>query len=167
MCRSLKRNFLGLQKFLSSTAAIPTDFYSHKLWGLIFLALISCSGGPDVRLGPFSPEISLLIFMCHMWVGDHPVLPCCLSFQSWCVFFFNSIVVGLQFSSISGGSEEQLCCSLVVMLMWLCEEVSKVYLLFHLDWKCQEWLLMSAAYLLPWILSRVVSAACCRKGRNL
>ena len=40
-----KRNSLGFQKFLSSTASIPTGFYSQMLWGFIFLALEPRAGG--------------------------------------------------------------------------------------------------------------------------
>ena len=49
--------------------------------------------------------------------------------------FFNSIVVRLPFNSISDGSECWLFYILVVILIWLCEEVSRVYLCHHLDWK--------------------------------
>ena len=42
---SLKRNCLGLQKFLSSTASIPAGFYSQKLWRRISLALELWAGG--------------------------------------------------------------------------------------------------------------------------
>ena len=46
----------------------------------------------------------------------------------------HSVVYSLiPFSSISDGSEWWLFFSLVVVLMWLCEEVSRVYLHCHLD----------------------------------
>ena len=57
---------MGLQKFVSSTASIPTDFYSQKLQGPIFLALEPRVGGPGVGLGSLAPEIFLLIFIQHM-----------------------------------------------------------------------------------------------------
>ena len=44
VCGSFKRNLLGLQKFLSSTALIPIGFYSQKLCRLMFLALESWLG---------------------------------------------------------------------------------------------------------------------------
>ena len=50
------------------------------------------------------------------------------AFYSWCGFFFNSIVVGLPFSKISGSSEWWLFCSVVVILMWLWEEASTVFM---------------------------------------
>ena len=34
-----KRNLQGVQQLLSSTASIPAEFYSQKLWQLLFLAL--------------------------------------------------------------------------------------------------------------------------------
>ena len=44
-------------------------------------------GGPGVGQGPFAPEISLLIFICHMWVWDQPIaspplLPVLMRFSS-------------------------------------------------------------------------------------
>ena len=36
--RPFKRNFLGVQQFLSSTVSISTGFYSQNLWRLIFLS---------------------------------------------------------------------------------------------------------------------------------
>ena len=47
--------------------------------------------------------------------------------------FFNSVVVRLPFNSISAGSGWWLFHILVVILMWLCEEVSHVCLCHHLD----------------------------------
>ena len=49
--------------------------------------------------------------------------------------FFNSVVVRLPFNSISDGSEWWLFYILVVILMWLCEDVSHVCLCYHLDWR--------------------------------
>ena len=49
--------------------------------------------------------------------------------------FCNSIVVRLPLNSISDGSEWWLFYNLVVILRWLCEEVSCIYLCCHLDWK--------------------------------
>ena len=60
----------GVQQLLSSTASIPTGFYSQKLWRLIFLVLKPWVGGPGVTLGPLTPDISLLIFICHTWLWN-------------------------------------------------------------------------------------------------
>ena len=49
--------------------------------------------------------------------------------------FFNSVVVRLPFNSIFAGSGWWLFHILVVILMWLCEEVSHVCLCHHHDWK--------------------------------
>ena len=92
-------------------------------------------GGAGMGLGPLIPEISLQIFIHHMWVQNQPIPHLCPSFQFWCGFFFNSVIAGLPFSSISDGSEWLLFYSLVVILMWLCEEASRVYLCLHLDQK--------------------------------
>ena len=48
--------------------------------------------------------------------------------------FFNSIVVSLPFNSILDSSEWRLFYSVAAILMWLCKEVSHVYLCCHLDW---------------------------------
>ena len=71
--------------------------------------------GPDMGLGCLTPQISILIFICHMWVLDQPVLPLSASFQSQCSFFFNSIVVRLLFSWISDRYKWWLLYSLVVI----------------------------------------------------
>ena len=49
--------------------------------------------------------------------------------------FFNSIVVRLLFNSISDASEWCLTYTLVLILMWLCEEASHACLCLHVDWK--------------------------------
>ena len=66
-------------------------------------------------------EIHLPIFIHHLWVWDQPIRHLCPSYQSPCGFFFKSLVAGLPFSHISGGSEWWLLGSLVVILMWLQE----------------------------------------------
>ena len=104
VCGPFKRNCQRLQQFLSFTVSIPTGFYSLKLWRLIFLALEPWAGAPGVGLGPFPPEIHLLIFICHIRVCDQPSLCLWASYQSR-TSFFNSIVVGLPFSLISNDSE--------------------------------------------------------------
>ena len=51
--------------------------------------------------------------------------------------FFNSIVVRLPFNLISEGCEWWLFYILVVILMWLCKEVTHVCLCRHPDWESQ------------------------------
>ena len=68
-----------------------------------------------------------------MW--DQPILHLHASYQSGWMWFFNSIVAGLPIHSISDGSECWLFYILVVILMWLCKEMSHVYLCLHLDQK--------------------------------
>ena len=87
-------------------------------------------------LGLLALEISLLSFYPpHVDIGpacsiSMPLLPIWMDI----VFFFKSIVVRLPFNSISDGSERWLFYDLVVILMWLCEEASHVYLCRHLLW---------------------------------
>ena len=50
MYRVFKKNFLGLQKFPSSSASIPVIFFSQMLWGLLFLPLELWAGEPG--MGP-------------------------------------------------------------------------------------------------------------------
>ena len=58
--------------------------------------------------------------------------------------FFNFVVVRLPFSSISEGADWWLLYILVVILMWLYEEVSCVFLCCHLDQK--------SPFLYSWLL---------------
>ena len=53
--------------------------------------------------------------------------------------FFNSVVFRLPFNLISDGSKWWLFYILVVILMWLCKDLSHVYLYCHLDQKSQFW----------------------------
>ena len=96
-----KRNCQGVQQFLSFSASSPTGFYSQKLWWLIFLALEPWAGGPGVGLGILIPEIWLLVCICHIWAWDQLILCLHPSYQSRFGFFFNSIAVGLLFSTVS------------------------------------------------------------------
>ena len=76
--------------------------------------------GPSVDLGLLAPEISLPNFypcgcgisLFHVWAAPTSLGGC---------GFFNSIVVRLQFSSISDIHEWWWFYILVVILMWLCE----------------------------------------------
>ena len=102
---TFKRNCQGVQQFLFSTVLIPAGFYSQKLWGLTFLALEPWAGGPGEGLTPVIPEISLLIFICCMWVWKQPIPCLCPSNQFLCGFFYNFIVVEFPISSVSDCSE--------------------------------------------------------------
>ena len=99
-----ERNCQGVRQFLSSTASIPAGFYSPKFWRLFFLALNPWAGGPSMRLGPLTPDISFLIFIHNTWVWYQPVQHLCPSSQSRWGFFLNSSVIGLPFSSVSDSS---------------------------------------------------------------
>ena len=101
-----------------------------------FLALKTWAGGGGAWCGARTPpEISIQIFIHHTGVWDQPILCLHHSYQSQCGFFFNSVVVGFLFSSVSDSSGWWLFYSLIVILMWLCKEAKCVYLCCHLDQK--------------------------------
>ena len=62
--------------------------------------------------------------------------------------FFNSVLVSFPFNSISDSSEWWLFSILVVILMWLCEEVNHVFLCHHLDQKSLSILISISNYTL-------------------
>ena len=71
--------------------------------------------------------------------------------------FFNSVVVKLQFNSISDGSEWWLVCISVVILMRLYEEVSRVSLLYSVFYMAVDLSyieLLSIKWLLPHLFNR-------------
>ena len=129
-----KGNCLGLQKFLSSTASIP-DFFTDKSNG--DFSSWHCNSELGGLVGVWGPSLLDLfpVFVRHIWVWDHPIPCLCPSYQSQCGFFFNSVVVGFLFSSVSDSSGWWLFYSLIVILMWLCKEAKCVYLCCHLDQK--------------------------------
>ena len=89
------------RSFLSSITSIPMGFYSQKFWRLIFLVLEPWAGGPG--MDPHSEDIPPNFHLSHMGIG--PPYSLCPSYQFWCGFFFNSVVVGLPFILISGSIE--------------------------------------------------------------
>lgn len=106
--------------------SVSAGFYSQKLGEVLFLALAPklgawCGTGTShSSVGIPAAKLSILIFIYHMWVSwDQPQSRLHPSYQSQRGFFFNSIVVGLLFSWISGGFEWWLLCSLLVILMWM------------------------------------------------
>ena len=56
----------------SSATPTPTGFYSQKLWGLNFLVLEPWALWSGVGLGSLASERSVLIFIYHTWMWDHP-----------------------------------------------------------------------------------------------
>ena len=127
-----QRNCLGLQQFLPPTqsplvfvARICGDLFSWH-WNLGLEGLLW--GWDSLPL-----RYPSRVFIHHTWVRDQAIPCLCPSYQSqW--MWFNSVVVRLPFSSISGGSECWLFYILVVILMWLCKGASHVCLHCHLDW---------------------------------
>ena len=88
-----------------------------------------CGAGAPRSLGGDLCSWDILPNFCppYLWVWDKPIPCLCPSYLSQCGFFFNSLVVGLPFSQISGSSEWWLFCSVDVILMWLGEEVSTMF----------------------------------------
>ena len=73
------------------------------------------------------------------WCGTSPFFTSTLPTNlGWCCFF-NSVVVRLPFNLISVSSEQRLFYIFVVILFWLCEEMSHVCLHHHLDGSEFKW----------------------------
>ena len=95
----------------------------------------SLARGPGVGVGLLTPEISLQNFYPpHLDEGpacstSAPLLPV------WMEVFLLFCSCQTSFNLISDISERWLFCILVVLLVWLCEEVSHVCLCRYLDWK--------------------------------
>ena len=83
--------------------------------------------GPDVGWDSSLLRYPSWICIYHTWKWD--LLPTSLD---GCVFF-NSVPVRLPFNSIFAGSEWWLIYNLVAVFMWLCKEVSCVYLCGHFN----------------------------------
>ena len=136
VCGFVKRNCLGLQNFLLLTQS-PLVF-AARTYG----DLSSWHWNPGLRGLVWGWDFLLLrypsqIFIHHMWMWDQPVSCLPPTSLDGCGFF-NSVVVRLPFNSICDGYESWLFYILVVILMWLCEEASCVYLSHHLDWKSMD-----------------------------
>ena len=104
MSGPFERNCLGLYKFVFHSLN-PPWFLQPEVMGTSLPGTGSWAGGPGVELRSLTLEISLLIFTHHILVWDQPVLLLHLTYQLRCGFFFNFVVVGLPFSSVSHGSE--------------------------------------------------------------
>ena len=132
MCGPFKSKCLGFQQYLPPTHLSLRCFLQPEVIGTFL------PGTETLDWGWYSllPKYPSRVFIHSIAVGSAcPMFPPLLprlraSYQSgWMWFLFNSI------NSISDGSEWWLFYSLVIILMWLCEEVSCVYLCHHLDWK--------------------------------
>ena len=98
------RVWVPLEELLRASAtfftnSVPTGFCSQKLWGLVFLALESCAGGPGVALGILAPLISCLNSYPYVCGASlfHIHTPSSLD---GCGFFSSSVVRLLDSSSI-------------------------------------------------------------------
>ena len=121
----IMRNTWDSRSPSSHSATIPAGFHSQKLQGLCLLALEPWAGEPGSS-GNLGSEIVFLTFICHMQVWGQPILcshPPPVSM--WLLLV--SLVVRLLFSYILGGSTWCLFYSLVVILVWLWEDVSTVF----------------------------------------
>ena len=127
-----KRNCLGVQKFLPPTQSLlgfavrNCGDLSSQPWnhGLVIW----------LGLGLLAPEISLPNSYAHQY-GTSPFCICTPPISLDGCGFFNSIVVRLLLCPISDVPESWWLYILVIILMWLCKEVSHVCLSCHLDWK--------------------------------
>ena len=134
-CGFLKRNCLGLQKFLPSTQS-PLVF-AARTYG-------------DLSSWHWNPELGGLVWGCdssvlrylsqtfiyHTWMWDRPI-PMSLSLLPIWVDMVSLIPQLSDFHSTWFLNSSEWCFfySLVVILMWLCKEVSHVCLCHHLDWQ--------------------------------
>ena len=146
MCGFFKRNCLGLLKFLPTTLS-PLVFAARSMGtylpGTGTLGWGSCYGAGTPHSRDYPPKFLSTTCVC----GTSP----------FCIFspptsldrcgFFNSVIVRFPFNLISAGSEWWLFYNLVVILTWLCEEVSGVHLCHHLD-QSLSWLIAESSCLL-------------------
>ena len=111
----------------------PHWFLQSECMGTYLPSTGTLVWGPDVGLGLLAPGISLLNFYPPHRCGTSPFF---IYAPATCLDqcgFFNSVVVRLPFNWISECSEWCFFYNLVVILMWLCKELSCVYLCCHLD----------------------------------
>ena len=102
---------------------------------------------------PRSCDIPLEFLSTTCAYGTSPFLICAPpSYPSDGCGFFNSIIFKLAFNSIPDGSEWWLFYILAVILMWLCEEASHVYLCRHLEWKSLQITTKKTEELILWRL---------------
>ena len=104
----------------SSTDSIPAGFHSHKLWGLIFLALESWARGPGMGQGLLTPKISLPNLI-HMGVRPAcsnavPLLPVLVnvvsSIQKW------SDIHSTQFCNCQTSIQPNFWCSWMMVVLY-------------------------------------------------
>ena len=85
-----------LDSSISLVDRIPGDFHSQMLHSLLFLALVFLTWEPGIGWeGTFAAEISLWIFNHHTCLWGQPFLFLHSSYQSWCSFFYKSLVMRL------------------------------------------------------------------------
>ena len=127
-----QEELLGAQ-VVSSTNSTPTGFCSQKLYGLIFLVLEPWARGPGCGAGtPCSWDILPEFLSTTCGCGTSLFCICSPPTSLDGCGFFNSLVVKLPLKSVSDGSEWWFFYILVVILTWMCEEVSHVCLCYHL-----------------------------------
>ena len=132
VCGFFKRNCLGFQQFLPPTQSLL--LFADRSCG----DLSSYHWSPGLGGLVWSWDSSLLRHPSQIFI--HPVwgwqaYSMSASLPPVCIDVVSSIVVRLPFSSISDSSEWWMFYISVVILMWLCEEVSHVCLHHHLDQK--------------------------------
>ena len=81
-CRPLRRNCLGIPKFLSSTASVPAGFLSQEVMGTYL------PGTGTLGSDPWLLRFPSRIFNWHTWVWDQPVPHLCPLFPISMWFLF-------------------------------------------------------------------------------
>ena len=134
MCGFFKKNCLGLQQFLPPTQSLLL-FTARSCGNLSswhwYLDWRGCCGAGT----PFTKDIPSEFLSTTCGCRTSPFLNCVPPTSTDGCGFFNSVVVRLPFNSISDGSEWWWFCILVLILLWLCEEMNHVCLCHHLDRK--------------------------------
>ena len=145
-----KRNCMRLQKFLPAIQS-PLDFAArscrdlsslHYIPGTGILGWQAWCGAGTLFSWDIPPEF---LSTTHGW-GTSLFCDCTLPTSLNRCGFFNSIVVILPFNLISDGLKLWLFYILVVILMWLCKEVSHICLCCHLDRKSSWHFLIEEAW---------------------
>ena len=125
---------LGWQDWLHLNSVLLSTYSLNPHWILqpeVMETYLQGTGKLVWGWDPLLLRYLLQFLSATIFVWDQ-LIPHGLSWShSWNGFFFNSVFIGLPSSSISHGSEWWLLYNLVVILMWLCEEVSYILELCH------------------------------------
>ena len=135
VCGFFKRNCVGLQEVLPLTQS-PLVFAARSFGDLSSRHWNPGLGGLVWGLDFSLPRYPSWIFIYHMWMWDQPI-PLFLSLLPvWMdVVSLTPQLLDFHSTQFLMVLNDGFFYILAVILMWLCEEVSCVYLCHHLDWK--------------------------------